>query len=148
MAKRPEINDTDTENTGILSYSEDITTAEKPAPLPEGEYIGTIEKAELKTSAAKGTKYVAVSFKVPVESYPADYDVNNAPNGTTLTFMIMAADLPRNRHAMRKFCEAVGAPTGTEIRYGEWQGLSGRLTIAHETYEGEINARIKKVEAE
>lgn len=148
MAKRPEMNDEDTDNTNmILSYDDDISTAERPDPLPEGEYEGVLDKATLETSARTGNKYVLAIFKIPTEQFPADYDIGLAPNGVSLRHMVMYSQSPRDKFAMRKFCEAIGAPTGTKINLGEWQGLSAKLTIAHEEYEGEKNARIKKVEA-
>lgn len=148
MAKRPEMIDEETDNVNnILHYDDDITTAERPDPLPEGEYEGVVDRAEVKTSARTGNKYVDIIFKVPSEQFPADYDLSLAPNGVSLRHMVMYSQSPRDKFAMRKFCETIGASTGAQINLGEWQGLSAKLTVAHETYEGEKNAKIKKVEA-
>ena len=69
----------------ILEFSEDIADAEPPEPLPVGEYRGQIIGTETRMSQ-KDTKYVAVTWLIPPEEYPADYDPSNAPDGKQVMY--------------------------------------------------------------
>jgi hypothetical protein len=130
----------------IIEFSEDISTAEAPVPLPVGEYPAEIRGAEARTSA-KGNRYAAVSFFIAPEAYPADYSEGD-PDGQVLVFQRLSLeDSPAARHRLRKFCEAVGAKAGTKIDLNEWVGLSATVSVTHDTYEGETRAAIQKVVA-
>lgn len=132
----------------VLSFSEDIATAEPPVPLPVGQYPGEIRGAERKTSGTTGNEYVSVTFFIAPEQYPADYTDGN-PDGTILSYnRVPVDDNPSARHRMRKFCEAIGyAPKGGSVDLNEWVGKSATLDIVHDTYEGETRAQIKRVVA-
>lgn len=135
---------TDTALPSVMEFSEDVTTAEAPEPLPAGEYTAEIRQVEMKTSAA-GTTYAAVSFFIPADQYPADYTDGN-PDGTILVYRrVRYEDSPRGRYQTRKFCEAIGAPMGRVINAMDWIGLTAVVVIDHEQYEGELQARISRV---
>lgn len=128
----------------IIEYSEDISTAEAPEPLPVGDYPAEIRAAERKTSA-KGNPYGAVTFFIAPENYPADFTQGD-PDGMSLAFnRVPVDDTPAARYRMRKFCEAIGAPTGSRVDMNEWIGLTAVVSITHDTYEGETRAVISKV---
>lgn len=132
------------EMPSIIEYSDDISSAEAPVPLPKGDYIGTIRSAELKQSQ-KGNNYVSVAFFIPADQYPATYTDGN-PDGETLTYnRVPADDSARGRYRMRKFCEAIGAVASKKIDLGEWIGLTAKLTVGEDEYEGEKRAQITKV---
>lgn len=136
------------ENTvSIIEFSEDISTAEAPLPLPVGEYIATIEAVETRESA-KGNLMIPVTFRISPDDYPADYNAENNPDGVTLRyFRLMAEETPRNKYNLRKFCEAIGAKMGKRIDPSEWLGLTAKLKIRHEKYEGEDRASIESITA-
>lgn len=136
----------DDNEEGILSFSEDIGEAEAPEPLPVSDYPATITKVDGTKTTKDGRRMVAVTFQISEEDYPADYDVGNAPGGTSLTHYLMADDTAASRHRIRRFCEAIGAPMGKQLRVNEWMGLNAALSIAHEEYEGVNRARIAKVQ--
>lgn len=130
----------------VFEYSEDISNAEAPVPLPVGDYPAEIRAAERKTSS-KGNDYAAVQFFIAPEAYPADYS-EGEPDGMILTFMrIGFQDTPAGRHRMRKFTEAIGAPGGTKVDVNDWIGRSATVSIVHDEYEGEKRAAIAKVTA-
>jgi hypothetical protein len=130
----------------IIEYAEDVSKAEAPLPLPVRQYPATIEKAEVKTSTNTGNQYVAVSFRVSADDFPADFDASGYDDGIVLTYnRIPVEDSPRARYRMRQFCEAIGAKASKKIDLGEWLGLSATLDVEHNTYEGETRAQIKKV---
>lgn len=147
MAKKDNVSLVDDEDQdSIIEYSDNIADAEAPEPLPEREYVATISKATIETSATKGTKYFAPVFHINEEDYPADFDVNNAPGGKDIRHIIGAADDAPSRHRLRKFCEAIGAPMSKRIRPAEWVGLQAKITIKHDTYEGVKREKISKVD--
>ena len=128
----------------IIEYSEDLGNAEAPVPLPMGDYPAEIRAVERKTSG-KGNEYIAVTFHISPDSYPADY-TEGSEDGATLTFQRLSPEeTTRARYGMKKFAEAIGAPLGKKLDLNDWVGLSAIVSVAHETYEGETRANIKKV---
>lgn len=138
--------DDETELPSVIEYDEDLSEAEAPEPLPVREYMATIAGAKTRESA-KGNKYVEVMFHIAADEYPADYEAGN-PNGTTLGYRrISPASDQSSRYGMRKFCEAIDAPLGKQVRLDDWVGKEAIVTIAHEKYEGVDRAQITKVRA-
>jgi hypothetical protein len=131
----------------ILEFQDDITNAEAPVPLPVGEYNAQITGAEVKTSAA-GNQYINITLKVPSDEYPADY-TDGDPDGVVLQFgRLMYSEKKAHIFQIAKFCKAIGAPTGKRIDLTEWFGLGVRIEVAHQDYEGEPRATVKKVIAQ
>jgi hypothetical protein len=86
-----------------------------------------------------------VQFYISEDAYPADY-TEGEPDGMLLTFnRVSLMNTPSGRHRLRKFLEAIGAPAGTKIDLNDWVGRTATVTIAHDTYEGEVRAQIAKV---
>ena len=135
------------EALSVLTFSTSIAEQEAPQPLPVGEYDATIDKAEAGTSRSSGNPMLILTFRVAPEDYPPDYEAENAPDGTPLTLYITATDDARSRYRMRKICEALGVAATTEVDPNEFMGLTGKITVEHEEYEGEMRARLKSVAA-
>ena len=132
----------------IVEYSEDISDAEQPEPLPMGDYPITIRSAEAKESVNTGKKYAAVGCYVSPDDYPADYPAENAPDGKTIIYRrVSLEDTPQGRFGMRRFCEAIGAPMSSRIDINEWVGLEATGVIDVSEYEGILREEIKRVEA-
>jgi len=133
------------EQSSIIEYSEDISNAEAPLPLPVRTYPAVIRKVEALTSQ-KGSRYAAVSLYISVDDYPADYPTENAPDGTTLVFRRIALDdTAAGRYRMRKFCETIGAPATKRVDLNDWLNLSCQVAVKHEEFEGEKRAVAEKV---
>jgi len=129
----------------IIKYSADINDAEKPEPLPEGEYIGEIREVTTATSG-KGLHYATPMFFISPDQYPADY-VEGDPDGTVLRGFVSLADNPKARYGMQQFCKTINAPVTNDVDMTEWIGQSATLIVVHQLYEGEPQANIKKVTA-
>lgn len=128
----------------ILSYGEDISNAEAPPPLPDGEYEAEIRNATTKVSST-GNTMVPVTVSISPDHYPADYPVEFAPDGVTLTsYRLIYEDSARGRYRMRKFCDSIGAVTGKHINPTDWIGSKVLVTVGHEEYEGEQRNNIQK----
>lgn len=134
-------------DNSILEFSEDLSTAEAPVPLPAGDYTAEIRAAEKKTSATTGNEYGSVTFFIAPEQYPADY-TDGDPDGTTLTYnRVSVKDTTAGRYRLRKFCEAIGAKLGKKLDMNEWVGLTATVTVKNSEYEGEPRAEIDRVVA-
>lgn len=135
------------QNMSIIQFSEDITNAEAPAPLPAGEYTAEIRSAEAKVSANSGNTYMSVQFFIDSSQYPADYTEGD-PDGTILTYnRIVVEDTAKGRHRMKKFCESIGAKTGREVNPADWLGLTATVSVKTSEWEGEPRAEIDRVVA-
>lgn len=137
------VNDEDLDS--IVSFSDDLSNAEAPEPLPEREYPATITETT-KSESKAGDPMAVIKFKINEEDYPADYDAGNAPGGKTLTNWLVMQDTPAGRHRVRKFLEAIGAPLSKSVNVKEWVGLNATITIKHEEYEGQMRERITRVD--
>lgn len=135
------------ENVSIVEFSEDISQAEAPEPLPPGEYAATIRGVEVKTSQ-RGTRYAAVTFMVSPDEFPADYPMENAPDGKVLVYRRCSMeDNPQARYMLRNFIEAIGATAAKRIDVNEWVGLDAVIQVENEEYEGVMREQIARVTA-
>lgn len=133
------------EQGSIIEFSNDLTSAEAPVPLPVRTYSATIRKAEAKVSE-KGNRYAAVHLYISPDDYPADYPTENAPEGTTMIFRRVGLDdNAPTRYRLRKFLETIGAPTAARINLSDWVGLSCNVAVKHEEFEGEVRATVEKI---
>lgn len=126
----------------VFTYSDDISTAKQPAPLPPRKYRGTIRAATAAYSK-KGKKMAVIEFFVSPDQYPPDY-VDGNPDGTTLAYRFVSLeDSPQGRWSIRQFCETVGAPMPSRsVDLTQWLGLEAELTVSNGTFEGVNRANI------
>lgn len=133
------------DNESIVSFSEDISTAEAPPALPASEYPGQITQVTKKTSQ-RGTEYAEVLFSISPDDFPADYDASNAPDGLVVPYRRASLeDTPNARFRLRRFCEAIGAPMSKEMDLNDWVGLTAKLTLEASEWEGVPRNEITKV---
>jgi hypothetical protein len=129
----------------ILTFSEDITNAEAPPPLPVGPYPAEIVGAQRRTSATSGKDYAQIVMRINAESYPADY-TDGDPDGTTLSYnRLQMDDTPQSRWRWRQFMERVGGPMGRSVDLNALVGLTCTVDITHQEYEGEDRAQITRI---
>jgi len=134
------------EMSSIIEFDADISQQEAPEPLPVGTYSAQITEVESKVSQS-GNKYAAVSFYVSVDDFPADYPVENNPDGVRLVYRRASLmDTNQGRYGLRKFCESIGAPMSTRIDLNDWVGLEATVEVDHDEWNGDIRANIVKVE--
>lgn len=138
------VDQTDEDIESIVSFSEDISTAEAPLPLPERDYPATIMEA-VRSETKHGDPMCVLKFKIDERDFPADYDAGNAPGGKTITHYLVMQDSPAGRHRIKRFCEAVGAPMSKHINLQSFVGLNASITLKHEEYEGQTREKIQRV---
>jgi hypothetical protein len=129
----------------IIEYSEDISDAEPPVPLPPGTYTASIRASEKRLNAKQTGYYAATTIFISPDEYPADY-VDGNPDGTSIIYRrVSVEDSPMARFGMRTFCETVGAKMGKQIDLNNFVGLECRVEITNEMWEGFPRHQINKV---
>lgn len=133
-----------TELSSVIEFEEDLANVEAPKPLPAGLYDATIQTAEPQMSK-DGTKLMAkVTYSISADQYPVDYTDGN-PNGTTLTQYIMLTKDARSKYLLKQFIMGIGAPLSNSVDLNTWVGLSCKIRVENEMYEGNETARVKGV---
>lgn len=131
--------------SSVIEFDEDLNNVEAPKPLPAGLYDAVIQTAEPMMS--KSDKLMAkVTFAISADQYPADYTDGN-PEGTTLTQYVMLGRDQRAKFALKQFCNAIGYPLSNSVDISLWVGLPAKVEVTNELYEGNPQARIKRVVA-
>lgn len=119
-------------------------------PLPAGEYPATVTLSEMRTSD-KGNDYYYLTFQVHPDDYPADYPVENAPEGTNLVYARVQKPDPRNRRSItnvKNLMRALGCDIKVSvINPGEWEGKKAKLVLKKDNFNGMPNNSIVSIEA-
>lgn len=132
------------ELTSVVEFDTDISSAEQPQPLPAGIYNAVISGAQIKESKS-GNKYASVMMKIPADEYPADY-VDGNKEGTTLSYnRLVLENTAQAKWQLRQFCQKVGASMSNRIDVTEWLGLSAKVEVVNEMYDGLMRASIARV---
>ena len=133
-----------TELSSVIEFATNLAEVEAPKPLPAGLYDATIQSAEPMTSK-DGLKTMAkVTYSISADQYPVDYTDGN-PNGTTLTQYIMLEKDARSMYALKRFIMGIGAPLSNSVDLNTWVGLTCKLNVVNEMFEGNEVARVKGV---
>lgn len=129
-----------------MQFSEDLSSAEPPPPLPAGQYTAEIISAAPKVSNTSGNPYAGFQFRIHASEYPADY--TGDPDGLVMSYnRMLLVDSQQFRYRWRKFNEAVGAPNGRRIDLTDYIGLTATVEVTHDVYEGETRAQIARIMA-
>lgn len=132
------------ELTSVVEFDSDISVAEQPKPLPAGIYNAVISGATVKTSKS-GNRYASVMMKIPADEYPADY-IDGNKEGTSLSYnRLVLENTQAAKWQLRQFCQKVGASMSNRIDVTEWLGLSAKVEVVNEMYEGVLRASIARV---
>ncbi len=132
----------------IIEYTDDIDDAEAPLPFPEGSYDAEVKAVEAKYSS-NNKKYAAISFFIPVEAYPADYPLEEAPDGLVLIYRKLSLENNKmSRFNLKRFIQNLGAPpVGRSLDLSQWVGLRAKIIVKHDTWEGTTRPTVDKIVA-
>lgn len=124
----------------ILELDQNLEDYEEPELLPPGYYLGEIQGVEVRQNQAGTGKYFATKFVVPPEQFPADYDVDNWPEGCPLFYNLVRVPRAGDRRSLsnlKKFMQKIGLSTSTNrIDPNEWIGQRAKLKVVHNEYQG------------
>jgi len=130
----------------IIEFTDSIDDAEAPLPLPEGTYEAEIKAVEAKMSS-NNKRYAAVSFYIPADTFPADYPLEEAPDGLVLIFRKLSLENNKmSKFNLKRFIQNIGAPpVGRSLDLTQWVGLRAKIVVKHDTWEGTTRPSIDKV---
>lgn len=118
--------------------------------LPKGEYKGQCILAEKRISDS-GNEYYYTNWKIDPSDYPADYDVENAPEGTTLNYSRVQVPKPNDRRSItnvKRLYTAMGLSLKTAtIDPSTWVDQYAKLVVGTDTYNGERRNVIVSIES-
>jgi signal recognition particle subunit SEC65 len=150
VTKETESKETKMSNENILELDMSLESFEDFEPLPASEYPAEVRSAEKRISD-KGNEYYYVVFNIHPDDFPADYAVENAPEGMNLVFARLQVPTAANRRsitAIKNWYRALGLSLSTNvINPGEWEGKRAKLVVDKSEYNGETRNGIKSVEA-
>lgn len=136
-------------NEMMYEFSEDISTATPPPPLPIATYEAEIRQVEPKVSNTSGSRYAAVHFVILPDQFPADFEAaEDYPEGVNIIYRRVSLEDDRNSRArLRSFLEAIGAPMGKSIDLSDWIGHTARVSVASSEWDGNLRNEITSVSA-
>jgi len=137
-------------NENILELDMDLEEFDDFEPLPAGEYPAEVRSAEKRISD-KGNEYYYMVLNIHPDDFPADYAIENAPEGMNLIYARLQVPTAANRRsitAVKKFYRAIGLTLKTSIiNPGEWEGKKTKVLLGRSEYNGEDRNDVKGLEA-
>ncbi len=131
------------ELNSIADFSEDLSNAKPPVPIPAKDYTMEVRLAEVGMSKS-GKRMMTLSLYLAPDGYPADYKDGN-PDGTTLKHYTVIEDTPQGRWNAKRTIEALGGTLGRTIDPNTLIGLRTRVSVKHEDFEGVTQARADRL---
>lgn len=137
-------------NENILDLDMNLEEFEDFEPLPAGEYPAEVRSAEARISD-KGNEYYYMVFNIHPDDFPADYAIENAPEGMNLVYARVQKPDPKNRRSItqvKNLYRALGLSLKTStINPGDWEGKKAKLVLGKSEFNGEMRNEIKGLEA-
>lgn len=112
---------------GLLSFSQNIADAEAPPQLPVGEYLATCIAAVEKEAASSGNPMLTLTMQIARTEFPADFDPGEGVDDLTMTWNVVARDIPADRWRMKNVCKAFGVAMSSNIDPNEFVGKQARV---------------------
>lgn len=118
----------------VYDFSEDVSNAEQPNPLPDGRYLAEVVAVEAKVSKS-GNKYVDLQVKIDPAAYPVDWaEASEFPEGVVLHYRrVTLEDTKQSRFRLRRFTEKAGfPPIGKTLDLNDWLGRNVKAEVKGE----------------
>lgn len=144
-AKKPELiqeeeNVDFNDNLDILELDQNLEDIEEPDLLPQGWYVGEIQGVEIKENQKGTGRYYAIQFTIPTDNFPANYDVENWPEGCQLYYNLVRVPRAGDRRSytgVKKLMQSLGLPLSTNrIEPSTWVGRQAKLKVIHSEFQG------------
>lgn len=134
----------------IISLDVNIDSVEDFEILPKSGYPAECVVAEIRTSDG-GNDYLYTNWRIDPSDYPADYDRENAPEGTVLNYsrvQVPQANDRRSITALKKLLRAMGLPTAVKtVDPATFVGQKAKIVVVTQVYQGEKRNSIQAVES-
>lgn len=129
----------------VFDFSDDISKAEAPPPLPARSYIATVTGAVARVSN-KGGKYAQIEFTIAPDQFPPDFAAIQSDAVKLYYRRVGLDDTQRSRWNLRKFCEALRVSVSKRFDLNDCMGKTASVKVAESEYMGEKRAEIQAVE--
>lgn len=130
----------------VIEFSEDVSKAEAPPPLPARTYQATVTGASQKVNR-NGGRYASVEFTISPDQFPPDFSAIQQDAVKLRYNFVPLGDTMQDRYRLKKFCDAIRAPVSKRVDLNDFIGKSANVVIVAGEYNGEPQAQIKTVEA-
>lgn len=124
----------------LIKLSDNLDDMKEYEPLPGGPYPAEIREIEVKHSEKQPDGYFVISLMIDPNDFPADYEVENAPNGVVVTYARVAVPVATNRKTIRPFknlIKAMGLDAGGDtFNPEEWIGKGLQVFLSRTEYQG------------
>lgn len=125
---------------GIIELDGNLDETPEPELLPPGFYAAEVADVQVRQNQKGTGSYFSVKFMIPAENFPADYDVDNWPDGLPLYYNLLRVPTSADRRAklnIKRWMETLGLPTDVStIDPSTWIGRPANVKVEHSTYEG------------
>jgi hypothetical protein len=131
--------------SSMMSFSQDIASAEAPPPIPARSYRGEVIGAVVRPAQSSGILYLNLQFRIGADQYPADYTEGD-PDGTIVYARVRATDDMVGRFQMKRAMARLGGPTGSNIDCNALIGLWANIDVTHSPdQEGDMRAQVSRL---
>lgn len=128
------------DNLDILELDQNLDDIEEPDLLPQGWYVGEVQGVEIRDNQKGTGKYYAIQFTIPTDNFPANYDVENWPEGCQLYYNLVRVPRAGDRRSytsVKKLMQSLGLSLSTNrIEPNTWIGRPAKLKVIHNEYQG------------
>lgn len=129
----------------VVEFSQDISTAEAPKPLPKRAYLASVIESVAKLSS-KGNKMGVLTFLITPDQYPADY-TDGPKDGVKISYYRMSLeDNSRARWQIRQISEKMRVPVSRSVDMNSFMGKQALIELIVEEYQGEPRNQIDRIE--
>ena len=125
----------------VIELVMNLDEMEEYEPLPNGLYRGTIRQVEEKRSEKVPNGYFNIQIIVPTDEFPADYDIENNPEGVLLSYARVQIPDPKNRRSVGPFknlMRVLGLEIGTTIDPDEWIDKEVLVEVTQQVYNDQL----------
>lgn len=150
-AKQTEEHDMDMSDDmsmGVIELDENLDETPEPELLPAAWYPAEVQNVEIRQNQKGTGSYFSVKFVISPDDFPANYDVDNWPDGIPLYFNLLRVPTAGDRRAklnIKRFMETLGLPTDVStIDAATWIGRPAKVKVEHNTYEGTTREAIAR----
>lgn len=139
--------DADDATGDLFVYDTDVSAAVQPDPFPEVPKVrATVVKVQKAANTNSGQPNLRVTLRIDPTDYPADYSVENAPEGVAL--MYFSQDLGNNKVGtwnMKVLCDKFGVSSAQPIDTNRFVNKEVFIATKHRLVNGETRCNVQDV---
>jgi len=124
----------------IIELSTNIEEMQEFEPLPAGPYPAEVRDVEVRYSEKQPNGYFYLVLNIDPNDYPADYDVENAPEGAQIVYARVQVPDAANRRTVKPFKNMLAAfgvkQKGNKFAPDDLIGKHAQVILSVNEYQG------------